>query len=104
MGFEIDIALIQKALEKGLKIQPKPRIHVKVNELGYGLEVWIISKGFEKMQLHKRYDLIFDILQRLVEKETRLKITQLAIFTPKEIGGQMPWEASPAKMEAAASK
>jgi len=93
MDFEKDIALIKKALENGLSyIKPKPRIHIEVNELKYGLNVWIISKGFVKMLLHKREDLVWRILEREVDKETCVKISLLFILTPKELGGQIPWE------------
>lgn len=98
MGFETDIALIKKALENGLShIKPKPRIHIEVNELKYGLNVWIISKGFAKIQPHKRHKLVWRILEWEVDKETWVKISLLFILTPKELGGQIPWEENTEK-------
>jgi stress-induced morphogen len=93
MDFEKDIALIKNALENGLShIKPNPRIYIEVNELKYGLNVWMISKGFSGIQLHKRHELVWRILEQEVDKATRVKISLLFILTPKELGGEIPWE------------
>jgi hypothetical protein len=74
------IRFANEQLKDATVLQKQKRYNgaVYLGGYGVGLEVWIISKGFAKMQLYKRYDLVFDILQCSVEKETRLKIT---VFT-----------------------
>ena len=93
MDFEKDIALIKDVLTNGLsQIKPKPKIWIEVNDLAFGLDVWIISKGFAKMMLHERYNLVFSLFDQKLDWETEKKISSLLIYTPKEIHYEMPWE------------
>jgi len=93
MDFKKDIAIIQDVLTSGLsQIKPKPKIWIEVSELTSGLDVWIISRGFAKMLLHERYDLVFSLFDQKLDPDTEKKISSLLIYTPKEIGNEMPWE------------
>ena len=93
MDFNEDIALIKDVLTKGLShIKPKPKIWIEVNERGSGLRMWVISRGFAKMLLHDRYDLVFSLFDQKLNRETEKKITSLLIYTPKEMHYEMPWE------------
>ncbi|MBI1928756.1 hypothetical protein HYR99_31485 [Candidatus Poribacteria bacterium] len=94
MDFGTYISLIRKTLEHGLSyMKPKPNIHFEVNE--YGVDVWVISKGFARIPLHKRDELVWGLLERTIDKEIWTTITGLFILTPKEIGPGLPWEEEP---------
>ncbi|MBI1925318.1 hypothetical protein HYR99_13835 [Candidatus Poribacteria bacterium] len=71
MDFEKDIALIKDVLTNGLsQIKPKPKIGIEVNT--FGLDVWIISKGFAKMMLHERYNLVFSLFNQKLDWEIEI--------------------------------
>ena len=93
MDFKKDIAIIKDALTSGLsQIKPKPQIWIEVNERANGLDVWIISRGFAKMLLHDRYNLVFSLFDQKLDQETESKVSSLLIYTPKELHYEMPWE------------
>ena len=74
MDFNEDIALIKDVLTNGLShIKPKPKIWIEVNERGSGLRMWVISRGFAKMLLHDRYDLVFSLFDQKLNRETEKK-------------------------------
>ena len=105
MDFEKDIALIKEVLTNGLsQIKPKPKIWIEVNDRAFGLDVWIISKGFAKMMLHERYNLVFSLFDQKLDWETEKKISYLLIYTPKELHDEMPWEQSATCTESDAGK
>ena len=105
MDFKKDIALIQEVLTDGLShIKPKPQIWLEVNERACGLDVWIISRGFAKMMLHERHNLVFSLFDQKLPPETDSIISYLLIYTPKELHYEMPWEQSATCTESDAGK
>ena len=92
MDFKKDIAIIHDVLTSGLAhIKPRPKIWIEVNQRVPGLDIWIISRGFAKMMLHHRYDLVFSLFDQELSHDTERKIISLLIYTPKEIHYEMPW-------------